>query len=237
MARPLVLVASLNRLDSNDVKKLNQICLEHNLRLQIGPGADPKKGCYDSAEVLFDHLESCDPMDLADTLVLLFADDVGRAYECSTCGGDWRKGNERRAGVAVELLLRFPQTFPVIVSSQVPPTGRVGDGDGLSTLCGDLLQRHQTPGGVRGEVSVLTALWTRIHFMNAKDSNGIESVLTRFARGMRCWFDFFVYRHRQSSTRTRHTNSDAGHGWLRVGGNSMMNPFGPVRRKRRIPTM
>jgi len=121
MPRPTVLIASTNQAMATALEGLlRQGCKELGLRLILPP---TKGGNFDCADELFDYLESCDPVGLSDTLVLLdlgatrldtaFAPRVGIQQH----GWHW---TENRAGVATELLLRFPQVYPLFLSLYVP---------------------------------------------------------------------------------------------------------------------
>lgn len=217
MPRPTVLVATTNAamayaLDS----RLSKACLSLGLKLEVCPEGDgeeqdfgnKKIRAYSCAEALFDRLDSVsrsDPMGLADTLVVL---DVGAnledAFSPAVNGRDrWHVTKQRRAGVAVELILRFPQVFPVILSPAVPvekPSDagmkkiiwpvcpRYVDSDawrGFSQLKEALCKLDRLP----GENAIL-ALSTPLHFVSPLDGgSGLFSTIARFARGMRCWFD------------------------------------------------
>lgn len=132
MPRPTVLVATTNPAMAYALKeRLKQPCRELGLRLEVCPDGDKEQDktegndlgicVYDSAEALFDALEKRDPMELADTLVVL---DVGaqlkEAFEPQAPKDERWHVTDNRAGVAVELLLRFPQVFPVLLSPAVP---------------------------------------------------------------------------------------------------------------------
>lgn len=130
MSRPTVLVATTNPAMAYALRRsLKDKCKSLGLKLEVCTDGDEKKvggeevNIYDSAEALFDALEKRDPMELADTLVVL---DVGvhlaESFEPETKDGSWHV-TDNRAGVAVELLLRFPQVFPVFLSPAVPITG------------------------------------------------------------------------------------------------------------------
>lgn len=135
MARPTVLVATTNPAMAYALQEsLKEKCRSLGLKLEVCPDGDESKvgdanvRIYDSAEAMFDALEKRDPMVLVDTLVVL---DVGaeleNAFSCAVSStpeqGGWHVTSQQRAGVAVELLLRFPQVFPVFLSPAVPIIG------------------------------------------------------------------------------------------------------------------
>ena len=238
MARPVVLVATTDPTMAFALQaRLNDKCRELGLKLDACPGGDKKEDkasgagdlgfgvcAYYSAEVLFDELEKRDPYELADTLVVL---DLGarlaEAFEPKALGDEGWHVTANRAGVAVELLLRFPQVFPVFLSPAVPvpqdykPNGeqrklihpqpaknvacgelKKGNWSGYSSLQSTLLTRHMgkckedKSNILPNEISpdALFALTTPLHFVSPLDQgDGLFSVLRRFSRGMRCWFD------------------------------------------------
>ena len=249
MARPVVLVATTDPAMAYALQaSLEKPCRELGLRLDICPGGDKKEDkaseagdlgfgvcAYYSAEVLFDELEKRDPYELADTLVVL---DVGagleNAFSPKASTDDAWHVTANRAGVAVELLLRFPQVFPVFLSPAVPVLrppvspndkqtvsgngdksrtlpvipesaidiagGKLGEGNwpSYSRLIDALSTRHAGEDetvegkGLQKNISLdtLFALTTPLHFVSPLDrGDGLASVLHRFARGMRCWFD------------------------------------------------
>ncbi len=213
MARPVVLVATTDPAMAYALgKRLSDVCLRLGLNLEICPGGDgderdfdgSKVRAYNSAEVLFEHLASRPPMELADTLVVL---DVGsrlkEAFEPKAAGDQGWHVAENRAGVAVELILRFPQAFSVILSPAVP-TDNSPMGEQCNVRDPIPLSEHLTGNGWEGYRSLATALCREVkdetaqhlyalkvplHFVSPLDAAGLCSVLKRFAYGMRCWFD------------------------------------------------
>ncbi len=213
MPRPTVLIATTDPMMACALRaQLKKPCRKLGLRLNIGPNGTKDERlevqAYDSAEALFDHLESCKPMELADMLVVL---DVGarleEAFEPAASKKDegWHV-TDNRAGVVVELILRFPQVFPVILSPAVPtiacsePSNEDNvfepvslsnfqfeetDWGGFRRLCDLLCPLDDTP-----YASNVLALDIPLHFISPLDGGrGVRSTLARFARGMRCWFD------------------------------------------------
>ncbi len=209
---------------------LKKTCSERGLKLEVCPQGDNSEdvggktiNAYSSAESLFDALELIEPTLLADTLVIL---DVGtelkNAFEpvASTDGG-WhviQNQDQRRAGVAVELLLRFPQVFPVILSPAVPVglDKELADWKAYKTLEEELSCLNKTSeksseaAAANGEdcptnsisatkngpsrtcdVRSLFTQTTFLHFVSplAACEKPFDLVLSRFANGMRCWFD------------------------------------------------
>lgn len=220
MPRPTVLIATTDPAMAYALRKrLDEPCRTLGLRLDICPGgeaADPNSTdevsripVYRSAEALFEYLESRKPMELADTLVVL---DVGAGLEeafspaAQASEQGWHATKDR-AGVAVELILRFPQLFPVILSPVVPtellatePPSETAvcdplplseyrqadsEWDGFGRLCELLCGRDEIPYAPK-----VLALNIPLHFVSPLDGGrGLRSTLARFARGMRCWFD------------------------------------------------
>ncbi len=224
MSRPTILIATTDPVMACALhSRLGKACLRLGLKLELCPGGDgeqcdfgnEKLRVYSCAEALFDHLESCKPMDLADTLVVL---DVGtrlkEAFEpAASKDNDWHITGNRRAGVAVELILRFPQIFPVILSPAVPcdepdkievfePTTRdIGKDEWqqFRSVWHELCVKHRLKeeDGEAKEVcqplcisDALLAYRVPLHFMSPLDGGrGLVSTLVRFAHGMRCVFD------------------------------------------------
>lgn len=218
--RPSVLVATTHSAMAYALNlTLEEPCRKLGLRLDICPGGelDSRFGerCYDSAEALFDHLEQRSPMELADTLVVLYtgAEDLADAFRSRVPGRTtgWNV-TDNCAGVAVELLLRFPQVFPLFLSVAVPtaPPREAGsryevvepelipseaDDGRCSTfreLISDLTITHKANSSSQDVncFDKLCAFAVPLHFISPLDNGkGLYSALARFARGMRCWFD------------------------------------------------
>lgn len=228
MSRPAVIVATTDPAMVSALSELRHICLALGLDLHINPGAERSGSqpdtpvVYDCAEALMDELDrrACaDPIALSDTLVIL---DVGsqfdEALDCAVSGGDrgWHRTHARRPGIAVELILRFPQVFPVILSSVVPtvrdrppkPGSAMGaafdaagqeirqeGGEDRSDLNQwqswqrfiDRCVMCDMPDERFGESLVWTVSLNFVSPLSGVKS--LEYVLKRFAGGMRCWFD------------------------------------------------
>jgi len=233
MPRPTVLVATTDPVMAYALRaRLKKPCRKLGLRLDVCPdgtnrlstnargAAEDATPAYASAEELFDYLDSRPPMELADTLVVLdVGASLGEAFAPEATAGEqgWHV-TENRAGVAIELILRFPQVFPVILSPAVhcdeaeytnepdkveviEPTTRGIEEDEweqFRSMWNDLCVKHrQKVNGVVKEVceplckdDVLLAYRVPLHFVSPLDGGrGLISILARFARGMRCWFD------------------------------------------------
>lgn len=198
--RPVVLVATTSPIVSLSLQALlSKRCRELSLKLEVCPGGeeDKKLGAtaYESAEALFEFLEQCSPNVLADTMVVLYIPswDLANAFcpeardvDKMTHANGWHSGN-RRAGIAVELLLRFPHVFPVFLSEG----NALGEGIPLSYFGGmDYFGESGTVAELCRERLV------PLHFASLLDNRdnkrnplGLGDVLTRFSQGMRCWFD------------------------------------------------
>lgn len=223
MARPIVLVATTSPVMAYALQeRLEGECKALGLKLEICPDGDEYKvgnenvRAYDSAEALFDALDKFDPMELADTLVAL---DVGteldNAFRPAASEDQRWHVTKKRAGVAVELLLRYPQVFPMFLSPSVPvkkdeakktaetkvsgndkvvePTWRNTSNNrwrGFHQLCNELCTLHKPKNADIEMCKLLQAFQVPLHFVSPLDNgDGIVSTLARFARGMRCWFD------------------------------------------------
>jgi hypothetical protein len=219
MTRPTVLIATTQPAMAYALgARLKEPCRELGLRLEVCPEGEGhdisgETVCvYDSAESLFDYLEKRPPLELADTLVVL---DLGTELEdaflpgASTGTATWRPSKHKMAGVAVELLLRFPQVFPVFLSPVVPvvdtnggehglvnpippETGERENWSGFHRLREALSVENKTKDSGETKVNLqdISALQVPLHFVTPLDEGaGLVSTLTRFANGMRCWFD------------------------------------------------
>ena len=230
MPRPTVLVATTNPAMAYALRqKLSEPCRQLGLKLEICPEGEKRDKdnvletyAYASAEELFDCLAARPPMALADTLVVL---DVGadllEAFQPVALrdGDGWHVTRQQRAGVAVELILRFPQVFPVVLSPAVPAEAVANGGlpDITATVTpkkpkkpveykaakewqqnfADLVKLLSTAHRVKQDQDTpivsfydLKACWVPLHFVSTLDKGaGLGSTLARFARGMRCWFD------------------------------------------------
>lgn len=221
MARPIVLVATTNPIMAYALQeRLKEDCKTLGLKLEVCPDGDESDvpgaevRAYDSAEALFDALEKRNPVELADTLVVL---DIGTELEnafrpAASKDQGWHV-TARRAGIAVELLLRFPQVFHVFLSPAVPIAKIAGNArhvqdtstvEKISTASREWKSFRQlinsfsektkpSPVNSNGPSSQLItgfAFQTPLHFVSPLDAGlGLVSTLARFARGMRCWFD------------------------------------------------
>ncbi len=220
--RPIVLIATT---DPNMAyalhQRLKEPCRNMGSRLDVCPDANKSDGCcdkaqaYESAEALFDLLEKRDPSELADTLVVL---DVGteldNAFQSAASEDRGWHVVRQRTGVAVELLLRFPQIFPVFLSpaSPVEESGKSNPSNKDSNipiipklmetsreswkLFYSLIEAHNKKHFLNPNNELIScfkqlhAFQVPLHFISPLDGGyGLESTLVRFARGMRCWFD------------------------------------------------
>jgi len=204
-------------------KRLSEVCRSLGLKFEVCPDGTkpddilPAVKAYGCAEELFDALEKRDPYELADTLVVL---DVGmqleEAFDPETPKADgWHRTNHR-AGVAVELVLRFPQVFPVILSPAVPtsdeelkrdtnaektdtkvevvdPSSRAtkdNEWGRFHSLRNELFTKNKPGQPDLDFGNLLGSLRVPLNFVSPLDKgNGLSSTLARFAHGMRCWFD------------------------------------------------
>lgn len=210
MTRPTVLIATTQPAMSYALgEKLKPICQKRGLKLEVCPDGvesvvgDANVRAYDSAEALFEALEKRNPMELADTLVVL---DIGTqltgAFEPKAPKDECWHITDNRAGVAVELLLRFPQVFPVFLSPSVPVEDQIentdkvvlparievheGKWEAFHSLQDSLCRKDEFP-YFRFAVH---AFCVPLHFVSPLDGGlGLSSTISRFARGMRCWFD------------------------------------------------
>lgn len=182
---------------------LGETCRELGLGFKWNKGAGTQFSNADDLFEMLDEIASGNPTRLADMLVMVDVEDLGKAFSSFDFDGNksncWRPGDTPRAGVAVELLLRFPQVFFVFLSYQVSgqslpscdqdaATSTIPDG--YCTLCQDFMQ---TDGSNEPrkliEVRFLSELWRKTHFFSPDDTAGLKGILLRFALGVRTWFD------------------------------------------------
>lgn len=213
MTRPTVLIATTQPAMAYALnEKLKADCRKLGLRLESCPAGDsddedaaaPGVQVYASAEELFEVLEKRNPIALADTLVVL---DLGtlltEAFEPKASKDESWHVSDNRAGVAVELLLRFPQVFPVFLSPSVPVVETTVDAAEV-VLYPARIDTHEGEWGAFHRLQeslcrknefpyyrfVSHAFCVPLHFVSPLDGgHGLFSTISRFARGMRCWFD------------------------------------------------
>jgi hypothetical protein len=210
MTRPTVLIATTQPAMAYALgERLKTDCRKLGLRLENCPDGDDVEDeamgvvqVYASAEALFEVLEKRNPMDLADMLVVL---DVGAlltgAFEPHAPKDESWHVTGNSAGVAVELLLRFPQVFPVFLSPLVPVVEMTSN-TAEEVLSPGRIETHEAEWGAfhRLQESLCRieelphdlshAFSVPLHFVSPLDSgHGLFSTISRFARGMRCWFD------------------------------------------------
>lgn len=213
MSRAKVIVATTSPVMAHALAHfLENPCLHLGLNLEICPGSQLSKSselsspAYSSAEELFDYLDSINPTILLDTLIIL---DTGAyildAFKASISGNQtssqWHQTKSRSAGIAVELLLRFPQLFPVFLSSSVPINSNLDSDEVMFTenLSPDtenewgsfkILQNTLKNSIDPVIFNNLYALQYPLHFVSPMDQGrGLYSTLIRFSRGMRSIFD------------------------------------------------
>jgi len=216
MTRPVVLIATTSSTMAEALENgLREDCRRLGLKLEVCPSAETagpfiqNNGAYDCAEDLFDVLERREPWELADTMVVL---DLGvqlvGAFEPKGQKDEGWHRTDYRAGIAVELILRFPQVFPVFLSLSAhvdarprhgasngvgvlaPCTLKSGDGDAPDWREFRRLGTDLCKGVPVDFCKRLSALSVPLHFASPLDGGaGLRSVLARFSHGMRCWFD------------------------------------------------
>lgn len=194
VAQPRVILATTSLDIATSLEgQLTGRCRELGLALEIGPQSGQK--FFDSSDHLFTDLSARDPADLLDTLIILHLSlELEECFESKVLRGSsgWHVSNTSKPGVAMELVLRFPQLFPVFLSPLVPPRESTPGGaewnefnewiDGWV----DDLPKHTEEGAAQPARSS----WERIHFTGVADRlQGLGLTLQRFANGYRSIFD------------------------------------------------
>lgn len=191
---PRVIVATTSTEIANALEtQLRHKCRELGLLLQVGPQSGGQK-TFDSSEHLFSELGGMNPADLLDTLVVLHAGvDLEACFESkiSFMDSGWHVSRKNKPGVAMELVLRFPQAFPVFLSPLVPPCDTSAARDDWAEFHGWLdgwVEDVRKDSG-RTAAAMLPS-WEKIHFASTVDEfAGLEAILERFANGFRSIFD------------------------------------------------
>lgn len=206
MPRPIVLIATTDASMAYALRaSLQESCTQLGLRLEICPSAGGEEVLgvkpYRCVEELFDALLTRTSLELTDTLIVL---DVGveldDAFQASANKGSaWHPSMQSCAGVAVELMLRFPHIFPVFLSPAVPLVTddellTVGAANGTNVYWKTFERLFESliafnDGGSDSNVT-RSYRATSLHFASPLDGGAvIKSILNRFTAGMRCWFD------------------------------------------------
>lgn len=190
--------------DDSLKNQLNVACKKFGLDFQW---LKKEGAVFSNADELFetlDQIASSNSSRLANTLVLVDVDHLGKAFSPSDNGSNWHtRESPPRAGVAVELLLRYPQVFFVFLSDQITNHSISGcwendsgpaicPSEGYCKLCQDLMYTNGTNAEQDShlvEVRALSRLWRKTHFFSFDDTAGIEEILNRFSLGFRVWFD------------------------------------------------
>ena len=112
---PTVLIAATTETALKD--QIGNLCADRGLHLQVGPSEN--KLTFDSPEELFATLREMSPSQVAKTMIVL---RIGPHYtECFSpriwsSKSDWHSKRRSGVGIALELVLRFPQVYPVFDS-------------------------------------------------------------------------------------------------------------------------
>jgi|GEM_PF-6158576 len=217
MARPTVIIATTSEAMSLALgTTLKEKCSQLGLRLHSCPEiqsdlANPSRlksasdrtgsSAYSSAEELFEVLTSKDPMELAESLLILdLGTELERAFDIQAPkkqASGWYTSEQYRTGVAVELLLRFPQVFPVFLSPAFPTEQSEEKRDGWMGFerFKDALHIRQTNDVIDEKTDFIDIdkpvhLNLNLHFISPfSGADGFDNVLKHFTNGMRCWFD------------------------------------------------
>lgn len=208
MRRPTVLIASTSHTMAATLKLiLQEKCISLGINLEL---PTTTQNVFYSSDDLFEYLEEKNPYELADTLVLLDLGNVRPISAFSANAGTNTHGWHRvkhRAGVATELLLRFPQVYPVFMSlylksnakaaeeistSDNVASSNVNKGSCIDIKFDEIFSSDNVPVAKK-----LCSVWESInrqasysHFVSINNywDESIK-ILERFSAGKRCWFD------------------------------------------------
>ena len=180
--KPIVLVAAThgNKSVADYVgERIATLCKDNDLGLQVGPSTTSKT--FDNKEELFSYLRGLGTMQLAHTLVIFHIGVYPAecfAPKIPSHNSEWHTGTPSTLGAALELVLNFPQVFPVFV----------GPGhEHLRVFLNDLERLEPAEGS---ESETMLEGWYQLHFVDEiMNMSGLETVLRRFAFGLRPMFD------------------------------------------------
>jgi hypothetical protein len=177
-AQPVVLIAMTDvEMAAGLTRRCGEICLREGLQLRTG--SDENHLTFTSKEELFSVLQAQDPVQLCDWLVLLhIGTDVEECFKSAidSRASPWHVSERPGTGVAIELMLRFPQVFPVFLASFVQSN--------------PAFERWLQRWLIDAELSTdVLPDWHRLAFINTIDIDRISQLLTRFGGGLRTLFD------------------------------------------------
>src|SRR5438270_11533305 len=108
---PTVLIAATSvEIACGLARRIAPLCYEQGIKVRVGPS--PEKSTFEDKDALFSCLVDIGPSELLDTLVVLH---VGHDYEecfesrLHSRSSKWHGERLSDQGVALELILRFPQ--------------------------------------------------------------------------------------------------------------------------------
>jgi hypothetical protein len=184
VTQPRVIVAATTDIATSIESLLTEECRNLGLALQVGPNAG--KSRFDNSEELIYELSKLNPTDLFDTLLVVHIGvDLMECFRSSVLRtqSPWHNSSINKPGIAMELVLRFPQLLPVFLTPFAPPDGEGEWGEFKAWLAewvsdADVEAEYMVPG------------WEQLHF--ATPLNGYQGLiknLQRFASGFRSIFD------------------------------------------------
>lgn len=181
--RPRVLLACRSTESATVFRTLlAPVCIENGLRLQVGTLSTDH---FESSEELVHTLAAMPAEDLLDTLLLLFdvGPDVDECFSSSIRTGQsrWHVSHLSKPGIGLDLTLRFPQLWVVVVSALVPFSFNE-EMPVFTRFCADL--ENTCPQRPHPK-------WWRLHFASSieDDLRYTKTLVRRFARGLRCLYD------------------------------------------------
>jgi hypothetical protein len=152
------------------------VCHEQGIKVLVGPSGE--KTTFDDKDELFSCLLDLGPSELLDTLVVLHVGhDYGECFESRlhSRSSKWHRERLSDQGVALELILRFPQLFPV-----------------FATASGGAFEHWLTEWitDARFDDKAMLNGWFGLHFVDPlSEPEKLQKILKRFSSGLRTCFD------------------------------------------------
>ncbi len=186
-SKPEVLIATTSDTIADELERqLDSQCVALGLTLKCGP--DPSRRAFRSSEDLTAHLNDLGPAALFDTLLVLHAGTAlnecfeSRVPPSGRAHSPWHVSDKWQTGIAMDLMLRFPQLYSVFLTPLAPSEHEEAR-ENFGSWCNQwAIDAGLEPG--------TAASWSRLHFATTTDEfAALHNLLRRFATGMRTIFD------------------------------------------------
>ena len=179
MIQPNVLIASTsNELSASLTNSLSDTCKLAGVRLRTGSDHPlDKQQTFGGAVELLSFLSQQPLATLCETMVIL---DLGVGYEAgffsrsSSSSYPWHRQSLPSVGVALELVLRFPQVFPVFLSP---------------LFNADNLEFSEWSARLRADAGDRSNDWFQLHYFDSLSHEPLMRLIKRFSEGLRGYFD------------------------------------------------